>query len=326
MDTVLLDVQGEYAVVDSTDKGRFTSSSSGGSWISWTYSSSQAWQNQVTYIKTGGPLSAAWSVDAEPGVYEVGVSWEPATNRSTAVSYQVRDVAGGNAQSAAVNQQSNPASGTYRTVDGKPFRLLTTAFTVGALSKSLTVSLTAASATSTTQVVADAVYVRRIAPLGVSPLMLAARTWPRLSETRIRSRRDRSTRAVGPVCRTGPESPTDPAVPNPATSRSVRTEVPSGRRDLPAGDLPADALGQTVAQAAAWWQAQGLDDRQLRALRGVEYAIADLPGATLGWGSSAAGRIWIDTDAASADGQLSVVSCQWSMVSVTDNGRRTTDY
>ena len=97
LDTVLVDVQGEYAVVDSTDKGRFTSSSSGGSWMPWTYSSSQAWQNQVTYIKTGGPLSAAWSVDAEPGVYEVGVSWEPATNRSTAVSYQVRDAAGGNA-------------------------------------------------------------------------------------------------------------------------------------------------------------------------------------------------------------------------------------
>ena len=96
LDTVRVDAQGEYAVVDSTDKGRFTSSSSGGSWISWTYSSSRAWQNQVTYIKTGGPLSATWSVDAEPGVYEVGVSWEPATNRSTAVNYQVRDAGGTN--------------------------------------------------------------------------------------------------------------------------------------------------------------------------------------------------------------------------------------
>ena len=315
LDTVRVDVQDEYAVVDSTDnRGGLRPAAAGAAWLPWTYSSSQAWQNQVTYIKTGGPLSATWSVDAEPGVYEVGVSWEPATNRSTAVSYQVRDVAGGNAQSAVVNQQSNPATGTYRTVDGKPFRLLTTAFTVGALSKSLTVSLTAASATSTTQVVADAVYVRRIAPLGVSPLMLR------------RSPASVGPASVGPVCRTGPESPTDLAIPNPATSHSVRAEVPSGRRDLPA-DLPADVLGQTVAQAAAWWQTQGLDDRQLRALRGVEYAVRRSARRHARLGLVRRGP---DLDrhrrGQRADGQLSVVSGQWSVASTTGKGRRTTDY
>jgi hypothetical protein len=65
-------------------------------------------------------------------------------------------------------------------------------------------------------------------------------------------------------------------------------------------DLPSDGLTSAAAQsllpeAAARWQAAGFE---AASAANVQVVIADLAGDLLGWASSAANTIWLDTDAA----------------------------
>jgi hypothetical protein len=73
-----------------------------------------------------------------------------------------------------------------------------------------------------------------------------------------------------------------------------------GQSSVVSGQLLTESvLAAAVVEATARWQASGLlDDRQLAALRTVDYALADLSGAQLGLASPGANRIWIDRDGA----------------------------
>jgi hypothetical protein len=154
-------------------------------------------------------------------------------------------------------------------IESTAFQVLTQSYTVPFGDASLTVTLRN---NANAKVVADAVYIQRVTPLGLSALMA--------EESVVR----------------GPLS----VVSGPLSVVSGPLSVGSGPLSVGSGPLLTDSLlSAAVVEATARWQVSGLlTERQLAALAAVEYAVTDLSGAQLGLASPRANRIWIDRDGA----------------------------
>jgi hypothetical protein len=263
----IVDQLDEFTVVDNGDPAY--GCTNGSLWTGYA----QAWDGELQQLEGGTTERATWSVDVEPGLYEVAVSWSAYTNRATNAPYTISAAEGSglttwtgtlNQRYMAQQNQGGTGAGTVQ-VNGTWFQYLTRTFEVPALSKSLTVEVTNG---GNGKIIADAVFVRRV---GDVPQRLVA---------------------AGKADELGAVS--SARVSDPAESSDRRSPpVASGASNSVTGGLT-----PAVRQAAQWWLGQDLDARQRAALSSVEYIVADLRGDTLGLASPEARRIWIDRDAA----------------------------
>ena len=254
----VLDELGEFLVLNNGDAGTTCSTCS-----AWNFGQNLAYK-QEQYQLESPTSTATWSAEVEPGIYQVAISYGPYYTRGTTAQYEVQTQT--QSRTFTVNQRL-PASPVLHagvlTNENTTFQVLTSLYTVPFGDASITVRLW--NPDQATKVVADAVYIKRVAPLGLSALLA--------EESEVGGQR--------------------------AEVGGQRSEV-SGQLSVVSGPLLTESLlAATVVEATARWQASGLlTERQLAALSTVETTIADLSGAQLGLASAAAGRIWIDRDGA----------------------------
>jgi hypothetical protein len=231
----------------------------------------------VFQLEGPATTTATWSADLEPGVYQVAISYSPHYTRGTDARYEVSTAT--QSRTFTVNQRlpatNNELGQGVVSIENTAFQVLTGTYTVPFGDASLTVTLRN---NANAKVVADAVYIKRVAPLGLSAL---------LEEEAVVSCQLSVVSGQLSVVRDSSPSPLLPFSPSPFLPFS------------PAPLLDTAQLSAAVVEATARWQASGLlTERQLAALATVETTIADLSGAQLGLASPGANRIWIDRDAA----------------------------
>ena len=271
----VLDEVNEFLILNNGDRGTTCTNCT-----SWDFGQNLAYKREVFQLEGAwGTTTATWSAEVEPGVYQVAVSYSPHYTRGTDARYEVSTAT--QSRTFTVNQRlpatNNELGQGVVSIENTGFQVLTGTYTVPFGDASLTVTLRN---NANAKVVADAVYIKRVAPLGLSP-----HCW-RKRQLSVVSCQWSVVSCQWSVVRCLP------------LSRSPRLRV-SPSPVSPSSPLTESQLSAAVVEATARWQASGLlTERQLAALATVETTIADLSGAQLGLASPGASRIWIDRDAA----------------------------
>jgi hypothetical protein len=165
----VLDEVDEFLVLNNGDAGTTCTNCS-----AWNFGQNLAYQREVYQLEGDSTTTATWSADVEPGVYQIAVSYSPYFTRTISAQYTVSTATATPGQSQTITlSQRLPASYDQLTrglvsVENTTFQVLTSNYTVPFGDASIRVTLPKAADGS---VVADAVYIRRMAPLGLSALM-----------------------------------------------------------------------------------------------------------------------------------------------------------
>jgi hypothetical protein len=163
----VLDEVNEFLVLNNGDAGTTCPNCS-----AWDFGQNLAYQREVYQLEGGSATEATWSAEVEPGLYQIAVSYSPYYSRGTNAQYTVSTATPGQSQTFTVNQRL-PASYDQLnegviSIENTAFQVLTSNYTVPFGDASITVRLPN---TANGKIVADAVFIQRVAPLGLSPLM-----------------------------------------------------------------------------------------------------------------------------------------------------------
>ncbi len=152
-----------FALINNGDPGYSCAPNCNLSVLSVNPGATPAFNEEVHSMAADGTGdTATWNFDLEQGTYEIAVAWSPGADRTTTANYKI------NGGAAIVVNQTNLATPGI-VVDGKPFQIINGSFTVTALSKSVTITLSDVLEAGRI-VIADAVVVRRTGGL---PLLAA---------------------------------------------------------------------------------------------------------------------------------------------------------